>query len=298
MPDGRSKQIVRVLWLTLILNWLVSAGKITVGIVADNLTVVADGLHSALDGANNIIGIVAVSLAARPPDEKHPYGHRKFENIAAMAVGGMLVLMCWEILENVGGRVIGHLRGTAPEAGETPELWYLAIVGASIGVNLLVAWYERRAGDRLGSSFLKADASHTMSDAFVTGLSLASLLSMPIAWWIDPILAIGVLAFLIYAAWGIITENLGVFADEQRLDPEAIREVAEGVAGVMATDQIRSHGASNDIHLDLHIIVDRDMTAGATEEVEQAVRRALRERFEGLTLISIEHRTPEHQEEG
>jgi divalent metal cation (Fe/Co/Zn/Cd) transporter len=77
---ARDKAVVRVFAITLVLNLLVAGAKIVVGLLTGRITIIADGLHSLLDGANNILGIAAIIISARPPDDSHPYGHRKFEN--------------------------------------------------------------------------------------------------------------------------------------------------------------------------------------------------------------------------
>lgn len=276
------------------MNWGVAVAKIVVGLVVGRITIIADGLHSLLDGINNVIGIVAIAMAAKPPDENHPYGHRKFENVAAMFIGGLIVLIAWEI----GGHVVRTFwhrwqAGDWQSLAEGPTLdWLFALVLlATMSCNVVVALYERRHGERLSSVLLKADAAHTMSDTLVTGFSLASLFLGSLIWWADPLLACGVLYFLARTAWGIISENLPAFTDRALLDPSDIRRIAMSVEGVQGTHRVRSHGALNDVHLDLNIVVAEDLTAAQVEEIERAVRQALRDAFPGLTLIGIHHRT-------
>lgn len=294
--NDRDRAVVRVLAVTLGLNWAVAAGKLVAGVLAANITVIADALHAFLDGANNVMGIVAVALSAKPPDDDHPYGHRKFENVAAMAIGGMIVLIAWEILDNVGRTCWAHMVGGAePRAREIADPWQFAIVVAALGVNLAVSWYERRAGRRLHSALLTADSAHTQSDALATGLSLVSLGAGRIAWWIDPLLAIGVLALLLRAAMGIVRENLPAFTDHRFLDPREVERVAAGVEGVLLCQRVRSHGTATDVHMDLEIVVRPEITAEQTEAIEAAVRAAMRARFDNLTLIGIRHRTTNAQ---
>lgn len=289
----RDRRVLRVLWIVLLLNWAVALVKITVGFLTGRLTVIGDGFHSLLDGANNIVGIVAITLSARPPDEDHPYGHRKFENIAAMMIGGMIVLMAWELTGNIVRRTWGHLTGTIDElVGTEPVgLLFVALVAATLLVNVAVAVFETRLGRRLASPFLLADSKHTISDTFVTGLSLVSLLAGRLAWWLDPLLAAGVLVFLGHAAWTIIRHNLSAFTDRQFLDPSVVARVVNRVEGVRASRRIRSHGTPNDIHLDLRITVSDALSGREVEEIERAVRRALAEEFPNLSLIAIQHET-------
>ena len=89
---SQRKQVEQVLSFTLILNLLVAVGKIVVGLMSGALAITADGVHSLTDGAGNIAGLVAIRIADRPPDDNHPYGHRKFETLSALLIGGLLLL--------------------------------------------------------------------------------------------------------------------------------------------------------------------------------------------------------------
>lgn len=291
----RARAVAWVLWVTLALNWLVAAAKILIGLLSARTTVLADGFHSLLDGANNVVALVVIRLAARPPDEDHPYGHRKFENLAAMVIGGVVVLLAWETLRLVFSSLYHGLATPHQNpVGTTVDWIFVGIIGTALLVNLGVAAYERRQGKRLGSALLLADAQHTRSDAVVTGMGLLSLIFAARAWWIDPLLALGVVGFLLHAAWGILDDNITAFTERQRLEPDDVREVAQQVEGVRNAHAIRSHGTVNDIHLDLHVVVDSDISAAQTAAIENSVGQALRDRFPNVTHISIHHQTEDH----
>src|SRR6187549_3166366 len=89
----------RVLWVTLGLNVAVSAAKIAVGTLAGSMAMIADGYHSLTDGANNVVGLVVTSFAYAPPDEGHPYGHRKFETAATLAIALALLSVAYNVVE-------------------------------------------------------------------------------------------------------------------------------------------------------------------------------------------------------
>ncbi len=288
---SRDREVVRVFALTLVLNLLVAGAKIVVGLLTGRITIIADGLHSLLDGANNILGIAAIIISARPPDESHPYGHRKFENIAAVAIGGMIFLIAWEVLDTIarGAWARWSSGDTAPEMVPWDAVTLSVLIGA-VGINLGVALWQESRGRALKSPLLQADARHTGSDIAVTLLSVVSLLLAPMAWWVDPLLALGVFVFLLRAAWGILAQNLPAFTDRAALDAERVRDLALAVPGVRETANIRSHGMGNDIHLDMIISVDRRLRADEVEQIEEHLRDALRGEFPGLTLIGIHHR--------
>ncbi len=293
----REKGIVRVFLITLFFNWLVAFIKIVIGVLTGRVTILADGLHSIFDCANNIMGMVAVTVSSQPPDPQHPYGHRKFENLAALAIGVMIFLIGWEIFKHVAWTVWMGLTAGIEATGfpDQRDFLFAGLLIFSICVNLGVARYQLVMGRKLNSPLLKADAGHTVSDSATTGLSLLSLFAGGLVWWIDPLLALGVLVFLIKAGWGIIRENLPAFTDQVQLDPEDVHSVAMGVLGVEGTFDIRSHGTTNDIHLDMGITIDGSHSASEAAELEELVRRTLQEQFPGLTLIAIHHQTPSQE---
>src|SRR5262245_42270900 len=152
----------------MILNWLVAGAKGFVAWLSHSLSVQADAYHSLLDGAANIVGIVAITLAAEDPDREHPYGHRKFEVLGALAIGVLLALVAYRIVEEAFARLKS---GRVPN----PDWIAFAVMAATIVVNVLVTTYERSKGRALQSEVLIADASHTRADV---GASLAVIGSL------------------------------------------------------------------------------------------------------------------------
>lgn len=297
--EARNRAVVRVIWITLGLNCLIAAIKLAVGWLAGSMTIVADGFHAAIDGTNNVLGIVALHIAAKPADEDHPYGHHKFENVAAMIIGGLIFVIGWEVAKGVVTKLQTHW--AAPErAASQPSLvfdWrFVALLLTTLVANVAISTYEWRMGKRLQSSFLMADALHTRSDIVVTLMGLATLFWGRSFWWLDLALAVVVVGFIFYAGWCILRENMDVFTDRARLDPQAVRDVVDRVPGVLNTHAIRSHGTATSVHLDLHIVIPEASSAKDAEEIEENVRRTLLEHFPNISFVSIHHQTHPHDE--
>jgi len=151
--DNR-RTVRRVLVLTLVLNLVVVVLKSVVGFWTGSLSLLADALHSVTDSANNVLGLVTNQLASPRPDRDHPYGHQKYEAIGALGIASFLGIACFEILQNAGERL---LFGGEPVIMSAIALWLMLIV---LGINIGVAFYERRVGLKLGNKILIADA-HT-----------------------------------------------------------------------------------------------------------------------------------------
>ncbi|MEP7290507.1 MAG: cation diffusion facilitator family transporter, partial [Chloroflexota bacterium] len=167
IPNAR-RDVGRVLTITLLLNFAVALGKIAIGSATGAISITADGFHSLMDGTSNVIGLVANRLAGKPADEGHPYGHRRFETIAALMIGILLLLTAWEIISSALERF------TSGEKPEVNPLVFVVLI-VTLAVNLFVSRYEKREGQRLKSELLIADAANTGADVFVT---LSVLVSM------------------------------------------------------------------------------------------------------------------------
>src|SRR5438876_982071 len=130
VPGSRSgtriRGIARVLWLTFALNLGIAAAKLVFGHITGSLAMTADGVHALLDCTANVMALVGLGVARRPPDENHPYGHRKYETFATLGIAGMMFLGCREIL----GEALGRLRHPVP-----PRISVLAFV--VMGVTIL-----------------------------------------------------------------------------------------------------------------------------------------------------------------
>ncbi|NJL87623.1 MAG: cation transporter [Leptolyngbyaceae cyanobacterium SM1_1_3] len=257
----------RVLVVTLILNLLVVAIKGAVGMWTGSLSLLADALHSVTDSANNVLGLVTNQLASPHPDRDHPYGHQKFEAVGALGVAAFLGIACFEVLKGAIDRI---LFGGTPVTLSIIVLWLMLGV---LGVNIFVAFYERRVGLRLGSQILIADAHHTMSDIWITITVLAALIGV---WqglqWLDIVLAFPVALLVLRSGWVVLSANLPWLVDEMAIAPEAINAKVMQVPGVVNCHDIASRGLlGRQVFIDMHLVVepkDVETAHNITEKVE------------------------------
>lgn len=277
----RHHDIQRVLVITLVANIGVALAKLLIGLLTRSMAMVADGVHSSLDASSNIIGLAGNAVAARPPDQDHPYGHRRFETLASMVIGGFLLLTGWEIVQSS----ISRLR-----EGSTPHITALnfAAMLATIGINLAVTIYERRAGLRLRSELLLADAEHTRSDVLVSLTVLASLVAVRLGLgWVDAAAALAVVGVIAVVAWQIVSRSANILADRAALEPAAVSSIVERVAGIEEVLRVRSRGPEDDIHVDMDVQIAAPTTAEQSEAIAREVRSQLRDSYSGLSDIQI-----------
>lgn len=158
----------------------------------------------------------------------------------------------------------------------------------SIAVQLTVAFYEYRAGKRLKSEVLVADAMHTRSDIYISLLVIAGLvtvrLGMPI---VDPILALIIAGLIAKIGLDIARPSSRVLLDRAILDINGVERIALEVDGVRSCHRIRSRGQEDDIHLDLHVQVDPWISVEMGHEIAHQVQRRLQEELEGVRDVVV-----------
>ena len=284
MPEPRFKAVARVLSQVLVLNVAVASAKIVYGYLSGSVSILSDGFHSLTDSFSNVAALVGVRVARKPPDYEHPYGHRKFETLAAALIAGFLMLVVVEILREAIGRF---------RAGEAPEITpaaFVVMIG-TLAVNVAVTIYERRQAEALGSEVLYADSMHTRSDVYtsiaVIGALVGTRLGYPI---LDPVAAVIVVGFILHAGWNIAVSTSSILADRMVIDGAALRRVVLSVPGVLGCHQIRTRGPSDHVFLDLHVWMAADTPLSDAHARSHVVKDLLMERFPQIAdaVIHIE----------
>lgn len=275
MSIDRDRKIKNVLGAILVLNLLVAGIKLVYGQWTGTLSMWADGLHSMFDGASNVIGLIGIWAAAHPPDEKHPYGHRKFESFAAFAISVFLFLACFRILES------GYERLTHPSSPQVSWISF-AVMLITIGINLFVTRYEQRKSTELKSEILHADSMHTLSDVYSSLSVLIGLAAIQVGLPIlDPIMALVIAGFIGRTGFQILFETSRVLSDASCVDPRLVREIAMQLPGVKSCHSIRTRGLENHVFVDCHIQVQPDMTAerahALVHEIEDRIKKEMTE---------------------
>ncbi|OGQ15007.1 MAG: hypothetical protein A2138_08865 [Deltaproteobacteria bacterium RBG_16_71_12] len=278
----RARGIRTVLIITLAANVAVAAAKVMVGTALGSLSIRADGFHSSMDGLNNIVLLVGTWLAAAPPDREHPYGHRKFEVLAASFIGLSLLAAAF----NVFMGVVDRLRGLDVEPAIEPSAF--AVLGVTLAVNVVVAVYEARAGKRLMSPALISDAVHTRGDILVTvGVAASTLLVWRGLVWLDAVAGAAIAGYIVLLASRVLRENAGYLLDASVLDPTRVLALADGVEGVGAARDARSRGTPGGIFIDLTVEVDGALPVAAAHALAHRVEDAVRNGIPGVMGVQV-----------
>jgi cation diffusion facilitator family transporter len=283
------RDVHRVLWITLVLNLAVALAKLLVGLASNSLALVGDAAHSAVDSANNVVGLIAVHIASKGADDDHPYGHSKIETLAAFVLSGLLFLTCFEI----GLEAVRRLfRSDAIVSHATPAAFIVVVV--TLVVNIFVARYEARRARELGSDFLLADAAHTRSDVLVTLTVLASLLLVKLGWpRVDALLSMLIAVMIGRIGFQVFQRTVPVLVDASALDEGAVRREVEAVAGVNNAHAIRTRRAGDVIFVDLHILIDPSTSSAEAHDITEHVEEKLTAVF-GKTSTTVHVETTRH----
>jgi cation diffusion facilitator family transporter len=265
----RYAQVSAVLVRILILNLLVAAAKIVFGYASGAVSILSDGFHSLADTSSNVVALAGIRAAGRPPDRDHPYGHRKYETMAAAAIMALLLVVMVEVLRTA----IDSLRH-----GSTIAVGPMAfgVMLGTLAVNLAVMTYERREGRRLLSEVLVADSRHTSSDVLTSVAVLAALAGVSAGYPIlDPLAGLVVAGFIAYAGYKIARDAERILSDRMMVDEGAVRETVMEVPHVLGCHQIRSRGSADHVFLDLHIWVSPDTRLDEAHHISHVVKDRL-----------------------
>jgi len=275
-------EVSRVLGITLASNLLVSFGKIAVGIVVNSLSMVADGVHSLLDAAANVVGLVSVSIASKPPDEDHPYGHQKFEVVASLVIAILMGVACIEILERAAGHFFSH---TPPP---DPNILSFLVMAGAMAISAWISWFEAKKSKELESSLLAADSAHTGSDTLSSGAVFVALAGAHFGFaWVDWMASLIVVVIVARVALRIVNQSLNVLSDGVMLNPDQISKVVRSIPGILACHKVRSHGMPGHIHVDLHIQVSPTMTISESHALTHHVIAVVKDTLVGVQEVFV-----------
>jgi cation diffusion facilitator family transporter len=278
---ARYVKIKKVLILVLVLNWLVSFAKIIYGFITDCASMSADGFHSLSDGASNIIGLVGIWAASQPVDKGHPYGHKKYETFSALGIAMFLVLVIAYILHNAFMRFIHPVM---PEVNTAS----FVIMLVTLAINIFVMRYEVARSKDLKSDILYSDAMHTKSDILVSISVIATLVSISIGFpLLDTIVALAIAGLIGHAAFEIFKKSSDVLCDSAVLISDDIKKIVCGVNGVKECHMIRTRGREDDIHVDLHVVVNPNMHVGKAHEITENIEKEIKQNIQGVTDVVV-----------
>lgn len=276
---------VRATYFSIVSNAVLAILKGVAGVFGNSYALIADAIESTADIFSSLLVLFGLKYASRPADENHPYGHGRAEPLVTFLVVGFLItsatIIAYESIQNIG----------TPHA--LPKPWTLILLAA------LIVWKEisfrkvMKKAIETNSSSLKADAWHHRSDAITSvaafiGISIALILGKGYE-SADDIAALFAAAFILYNSYKIFRPALGEIMDEHLYDDLVvnIRQVSLTVNGVIDTEKCYVRKAGMQYHIDLHAIVDGNISVREGHDISHRLQDTLRAKLPELANVLI-----------
>jgi cation diffusion facilitator family transporter len=232
------------------LNLTVAGAKLGYGYFSGSVAMFADGFNSLLDEFANVIGIVGIAVAARPPDREHRFGLERYETLASMANWALISVGVLQIVQSAIGRW---------QSGETPQVTRLsfAVMLGAMAVNAGVTLWDRRAALRVHSDLPKADARHIGSDVLVSAAVILGLIGEQNGLHgADVAVSLVVARTVALAALGIFCEASLVLTDVATdVEPKALLAAIVKAPGAITAHNLRVHSPGRHNWVDAHVTV-------------------------------------------
>ena len=274
----------RVSLVSMITNVILTLLKLGAGLLAHSGAMISDAVHSASDIFSGLIVLLGVKISTKEPDEQHPYGHERYECVAALLLSGILAV--------VGGAIgIGAVKDIiSGKTAEIPGLLALIAAVVSIAVKESLFWYTRGYAKKYRSTALHAEAWHQRSDALSSIGALIGIagarMGVPV---MEPIASLIIALFILRVAIRIFKEAIDQMVDHSCNEEaeEAFRTTALEQPGVMGVELLRTRMFGNRVYVDLEIAADPNLTLAAAHEIAEDVHDAIEKTFPEVKHIMV-----------
>jgi cation diffusion facilitator family transporter len=290
--DQETRLKTRVTYIAALVNIFLSGIKIGFGIVGRSEALIADGIHSLSDLLSDLFVIVAIKLGSREADHDHPYGHRRFETMATVLLGGSLIVVAGGIAWDVIDR-IQH-----PETLLVPEQNTLIIAIISILANEWLFQYTKRIAKRTRSKLLLANAWHHRSDAISSIVVLFGIVAVFYGYpFADAVAAVIVAIMVAKIGLSLVLESIKELVDTSLSDTktDAFRKIIKETEGVRSIHLLRTRQMGEDSFIDTHIVVNPKITVSEGHMIADNVRDNLKAKFNDVADVLV-HIDPEDDE--
>lgn len=289
--SNRAKQAMFATTLGVVVNIVLTIIKLWGGIVGNSRALIADAVHSASDVISSFVVLFGVRAANKPPDDDHPYGHGKYESVAALIVAILLIVIGIEILVSSVQLIFAN------EAPQVPKVIALVIIVISIVVKEGLYQYKIRLGRKIKSDALIADAWHHRSDSIssivaLIGVGIAMIggqFGIPYLHFFDVIAGAFIAAIIMYVGYGLAKDSVRLSAELILNKEESMKfyETVEAIDGVIQIDSLyaRTHGSY--LVIDMKIGVKKTLTVGEGHDIAELVRSELMREYEEVSEVFV-----------
>ena len=284
--DDFERDATKVSLVSIIGNLVLSILKALAGIFAHSGAMISDAVHSASDVFSSIIVIIGVKISAKDSDDNHPYGHERYECVAAIVLS--VILFITGLL--IGINALGDITGGNYQDLEIPGILSLFAALLSIICNEAMYWYTRAYAKRYDSGALMADAWHHRSDALSSvgafiGIAGARM-GFPV---LDPVASLVICIFIAKAAYDIFKDAIDKMVDHScdKETENALLTCAKRQKGVLDVDVLHTRVFGNKIYVDIEICADGNLTLAEGHVIAEQVHSAIESEFPKVKHIMV-----------
>ena len=275
----KQRLAMRVSMVSIVVNLLLSVGKLLAGILGRSGAMVSDAVHSASDVFSTIIVIIGVRMSGKQSDTNHPYGHERLECVASIILA--TILMATGI-----GILLGGLRtifSGSWEKLEIPGLMALVAAVISVIVKEWMYWYTRAAAKKLNSGAMLADAWHHRSDSLSSIGAFIGIAGSRMGFLVlDSVASVVISFFIGKAAYEIFMDAVDKMVDKacDKETEQKIKELALGQSGVLGVDHLQTRLFGARMYVDIEIAADGKQTLYETHEIAEKVHDEIEAHFQ------------------
>ncbi len=286
MENQFEKTAMKVSFVSIAANVLLSVFKLFVGVFAHSGAMISDAVHSASDVFSTFVVIIGIKIAGKDSDKEHPYGHERMECVAAIVLATILCIT---------GLGIGYTAIETILSGKYEQLVVpgaLALIAAflSIVVKEAMFWYTRINAKKIDSGALMADAWHHRSDALSSVGALIGIAAARMGYPVmDAAASLVICIFIVKAAYDIFKDAVDKMVDKacDEATENELRDCTLSQRGVMGIDLLRTRVFGNKIYVDLEIRADGSRTLNETHEIAEQIHDRIEERFPKVKHIMV-----------
>src|SRR6056297_3104851 len=291
-PDQQAQAARKVTLVGLVVNVINAIVKIVVGFWANSYALIAVGIHSASDMLSDVLVLVASHYGRQRPDKDHPYGHDRYETLATLILGALLIAVAGALVWDSMMRLI------TPRELVTPGAIALVVALASIASKEWIYRYTLRIARQISSRLLEGNAWHHRTDSLSSIVVFVAIGGTLLGiTWLDQVAAVVVALMVARIGFTLIWESLKELVDTALPQDEvtSIRATALTIPGVKDVHDLRSRRMANRTLLDIHLQVDPHISVSEGHEVGAWVARLLRNQYGHISDVTF-HIDPECDE--
>lgn len=286
MKDNMEKIVMRVSYVSIAANIVLSIFKLLAGLLAHSGAMISDAVHSASDVFSTFVVMIGVRMSSKEADKEHPYGHERMECVAAIILATILCITGLGIGEKA---IVDIISGRGEEVS-IPGMLALVAAVVSVLVKEAMFWYTRYYAKKIDSGALMADAWHHRSDSLSSVGAFVGIIFARMGYPVmDSVASLVICLFIVKAAYDIFKDAVDKMIDKS-CDTEvedAIRELVLSQEGVIGIDSLQTRLFGNKMYVDVEICADGNKTLNETHNIAEKVHDSIEQEFPKVKHIMV-----------